>query len=76
MLVLPHSARFAPVATATRFLQSHGRKQLFWGMGLARRYGVGSELDRRPAAEAVPCFMFSTCDHYLSYTEISTDSAK
>lgn len=72
VLVLPHSARFAPVATTTRLLQSHGRKQLFWGMGLARRYGVGSERDRHPAAEAVRRLMLSTCDHYLSYTEIST----
>ena len=72
VLVLPHSARFAPVATATRLLQSHGRKQLFWGMGLARRYGVAAERDRRPAGEAVRRLMLSTCDHYLSYTEIST----
>lgn len=71
-LVLPHSARFAPVATATRLLQRRGRKQLFWGMGLARRYGIASERDRRPAAEAVRRLMLSTCDHYLSYTEIST----
>jgi glycosyltransferase involved in cell wall biosynthesis len=74
VLVLPHSARFAPVATATRLLQSHGRKQLFWGMGLARRYGIAPERDRRPAAEAVRRLMLSTCDHYLSYTEISTAS--
>jgi L-malate glycosyltransferase len=72
VLVLPHSGRFAPVATTTRLLQSRGRKQLFWGMGLARRYGVASEHDRRPAAEAVRRLMLSTCDHYLSYTEIST----
>ncbi len=72
VLVLPHSARFAPVATTTRLLQRHGRKQLFWGMGLARRYGVASERDRRPAAETVRRLMLSTCDHYLSYTEIST----
>ena len=72
VLVLPHSAQFAPVATTTRLLQSHGRKQLFWGMGLARRYGVSSERDRRPVAEAVRRLMLSTCDHYLSYTEIST----
>jgi L-malate glycosyltransferase len=74
VLVLPHSGRFAPVATATRLLQSHGRKQLFWGMGLARRYGVASERDRRPAAETVRSLMLSTCDHYLSYTGISTTS--
>jgi glycosyltransferase involved in cell wall biosynthesis len=74
VLVLPHSARFAPVAIATRLLQSHGRKQLFWGMGLARRYGVAPERERRPAAEAVRRLMLSTCDHYLSYTEISTTS--
>jgi glycosyltransferase involved in cell wall biosynthesis len=72
VLVLPHSARFAPVAATTRLLQSHGRKQLFWGMGLARRYGVASECDRRPAAEAVRRLMLSICDHYLSYTEAST----
>jgi hypothetical protein len=72
VLVLSHSARFAPVAVATRLLQSHGRKQLFWGMGLARRYCVASECDRRPAAETVRRLMLSTCDHYLSYTEIST----
>lgn len=73
-LVLSHSGRFAPVATATRFLQRHGRKQLFWGMGLARRYGAASERDRRPVGEAVRRLMLSTCDHYLSYTEISTTS--
>ena len=39
-LVLPHSARFAPLAGITRALQSRGRRQLFWGGGLARRYGV------------------------------------
>jgi len=72
VLVLPHSARFAPVATTTRFLQSRGRKQLFWGSGLARRYGAASEHDRRPAAEPVRRLMLSICDHYLSYTEIST----
>jgi glycosyltransferase involved in cell wall biosynthesis len=89
VLVLPHSARFAAVATASRFLQSGERKQLLWGMGLARRYGVAptrdrhpaaaarryhvaSARDRRPAAEAVRRLMLSTCDHYLSYTEIST----
>jgi glycosyltransferase involved in cell wall biosynthesis len=72
VLVLPHSGRFAPVATTTRLLQSHGRKQLFWGMGLARRYGEAAARDRRPPAEAVRRLMLSTCDHYLSYTEIST----
>jgi L-malate glycosyltransferase len=73
VLVLPHSGRFAPVATTTRLLQSHGRKQLFWGVGLARRYGGASELDRRQAAEeAVRRLMLSISDHYLSYTEIST----
>ena len=72
VLVLPHNVRFAPVATTTRRIQSHGRKQLFWGMGLARRYGGASERDRRPAAEAVRRLMLSICDHYLSYTEIST----
>jgi glycosyltransferase involved in cell wall biosynthesis len=72
VLVLPHSPQFAPVATMTRLLQSHGRKQLFWGMGLARRYGGASERDRRRVPEAVRRLMLSTCDHYLSYTEIST----
>jgi hypothetical protein len=72
VLVLPHSARFAPIATTTRLLQSRGRKLLFWGSGLARRYGIASERDRRPAAEAVRRLMLSICDHYLSYTEIST----
>jgi glycosyltransferase involved in cell wall biosynthesis len=71
-LVLPHSARYAPIATAARVFQSCGRKQLLWGMGLARRYGADSARDRRPAAEAVRRLMLSTCDHYLSYTEIST----
>ena len=71
-LILPHNVRFAPVAATTRRLQSHGRKQLFWGMGLARRYGGASERDRRPAAEAVRRLMLPICDHYLSYTEIST----
>jgi L-malate glycosyltransferase len=74
VVVLPHSGRFAPVATATRLLQSRGRKQMFWGMGLARRYGVDSERDRRLAGEVVRRMMLSTCDHYLSYTEISTKS--
>jgi glycosyltransferase involved in cell wall biosynthesis len=41
-------------------------------MGLSRRYGVAAAHDRRPAAEAVRRLMLSTCDHYLSYTEIST----
>ena len=72
VLVLPHSARYAPVATTTRLLQRHGRKQLFWGMGLARRYSAAAERDRRPAAESVRRLMLSTCDRYLSYTEIST----
>jgi glycosyltransferase involved in cell wall biosynthesis len=74
VLVLPHSGRFAPVATAARLLQSHGRRQLFWGMGLARRYSVTSERDRRRVGEAVRRLMLSTCDHYLSYTELSTRS--
>ena len=72
VLILPHSPQFAPIAITTRLLQSRGRKQLFWGMGLARRYGGASERDRHPAAEAVRQLMLSTCDHYLSYTEIST----
>ena len=48
-LVLPHSARFAPLAGITRALQSHGRRQLFWGMGLARRYGVAPVHSGDPA---------------------------
>ena len=52
-LVLPHSGRVAPVAAATRLAQAHRRKQLFWGMGLARRYGTAAARDRRPVAEAV-----------------------
>jgi glycosyltransferase involved in cell wall biosynthesis len=88
-LILPHDARFAPVAAITRLLQSRGRKQLFWGMGLARRYSVAPAHDSRPlavvrrdgaasararhlAAEAVRRSMLSKCDHYLSYTELST----
>jgi glycosyltransferase involved in cell wall biosynthesis len=71
-LVVPHSSRFAPVAAAARLLQSGRRKQLLWGMGLARRYSVASATDHRPTAEAVRRLMLSTCDHYLSYTEIST----
>jgi glycosyltransferase involved in cell wall biosynthesis len=71
-LVLPHSLRFAPVAAAARLLQRRGRKQLFWGMGMARRYGEASAGDRRPAAEAARRLMLSACDHYLSYTDLST----
>jgi glycosyltransferase involved in cell wall biosynthesis len=41
-LVLPHDARYAPVATLTWLLQSRGQKQLLWGMGLARRHNVAS----------------------------------
>jgi glycosyltransferase involved in cell wall biosynthesis len=51
-LVLPHDARYAPVATVTRLLQSRGRKQLLWGMGLARRYGMASAAYSDPAATA------------------------
>jgi glycosyltransferase involved in cell wall biosynthesis len=88
-LVLPHDARFAPIAVATRLRQNRGRKQLLWGMGLARRYGVGPSCDslrmdvaeyralpsprvHHLAGEAVRRLMLSTCDHYLSYTQIST----
>lgn len=90
VLVLPHSARFAPLASVTRFLQSRGRRQVFWGGGLARRYGVAptdsqtadqarcysaiSARDRRSAAETARRWMLSLCDHYLSYTEISTQN--
>jgi glycosyltransferase involved in cell wall biosynthesis len=90
-LILPHDARFVPVAAATRLFQVRGRKQLFWGMGLARRYGVASAHESCPvagarhdgaasararhlAAEVVRGSMLSTCDHYLSYTELSTAS--
>jgi L-malate glycosyltransferase len=72
VLVLPHSGRFAPVATVTRLLQSHGRKQVFWGMGMVGRFGKAAEGDRYPVGEAVRRSMLSTCDHYLSYTELST----
>lgn len=48
-LVLPHSARFAPLAGITRILQSHGRRQLLWGGGLARRYGVAPTHPGDPA---------------------------
>jgi glycosyltransferase involved in cell wall biosynthesis len=41
-------------------------------MGLARRYGAMPERDRRAAGEAIRRLMLSICDHYLSYTEIST----
>jgi L-malate glycosyltransferase len=74
VLIVPHNARFAPFATATRLLQGQGRKQLFWGMGLARRYGGVAERDRRRAGEAVRRLMLPACDHYLSYTELSTAS--
>jgi glycosyltransferase involved in cell wall biosynthesis len=72
VLVLPHSGRFAPVATATRILQTNGRRQVFWGMGLVGRYGIAAERDRYPVGEAVRRWMLSRCDHYLSYTELST----
>lgn len=72
-LVLPHSARFAPLASATRFRKRGGRRQLLWGMGLARRYSsLSAPADRRPVGEAIRRLMLSTCDHYLSYTEAST----
>lgn len=71
-LVLPHSVRFAPVAAMARLVQRHGRTQLFWGMGMARRYGEAAGADRRAAAEAARRLMLSICDHYLSYTELST----
>ena len=74
VLVLPHSPRFAPVATVTRLLQNDRRKQIFWGQGLARRYGVAAERDRHPVSEAVRRLMLPECDHYLSYTELSTVS--
>jgi glycosyltransferase involved in cell wall biosynthesis len=71
-LILPHSSRFAPVAGATRLRQRRGRKQLLWGMGMARRYGVSSPDDSPLLAGAVRRSMLSVCDHYLSYTEKST----
>lgn len=89
-LVLPHSGHFAPLAVAASSLRIRGQKQLFWGMGLARRYGVGpvsdqsaadahlygyvSARDRRLAGEAVRRLMLRTCDHYLSYTQASTSN--
>jgi glycosyltransferase involved in cell wall biosynthesis len=73
-LILPHSSRFAPVAAATRLQQRRGRKQLLWGMGMARRYGIALPDDSPPASEAIRRSMLSACDHYLSYTEISTRS--
>jgi L-malate glycosyltransferase len=72
VLVLPHSARFAPLATMTRLLRGRGDKQLLWGMGIARRYTAQSGCDRRPMAEAIRRLMLLTSDHYLSYTAIST----
>jgi glycosyltransferase involved in cell wall biosynthesis len=74
VLVLPHSGRVAPAAAAARLSQHHRRKLLLWGMGLARRYGIAAASDRQPTAEAVRRLMLSTCDHYLSYTELSTAS--
>ena len=71
-LVLPHSSRFAPAAAATRLRQRRARKQLLWGMGMARRYGIESPDDSPKAAEAIRRTMLSMCDHYLSYTDIST----
>ncbi len=90
-LVLPHDARFALLATAARLLQGRMRKQLLWGMGIARRYSVSSPYHSRPAAmvrsygaawarysrpaaKAVRRLMLSTCDQYLSYTDISTEN--
>jgi glycosyltransferase involved in cell wall biosynthesis len=72
-LVLPHSARFAPVAAAARLLQTRGRRQLLWGMGMARRYGIASASDSHHLTpKAMRRFMLSACDHYLSYTQFST----
>jgi glycosyltransferase involved in cell wall biosynthesis len=51
-LILPHDARFAPVAAVTQLLQKRGRKQLFWGMGLARRYSVAPTCNSYPEAVA------------------------
>lgn len=70
--VLPHSARFAPLAGIARLTQGHGRRQLLWGMGIARRYTAESECDRRPMGETIRRLMLRTSDHYLSYTAIST----
>lgn len=72
VLVLPHSLRFAPVAAVTRTLQCRGRRQLFWGSGMARRYGEGEARDRRLVADSARRMMLSVCDHYLSYTDLST----
>jgi glycosyltransferase involved in cell wall biosynthesis len=71
-LVLPHSARFAPLATITRVVHGSRQRQLLWGMGIARRYTAESESDRRPVAEAIRRRMLLTSDHYLSYTAVST----
>jgi glycosyltransferase involved in cell wall biosynthesis len=73
-LILPHSSRFAPMAAATRLRQRGGRKQILWGMGMARRYGIESPDDSPAAGEAIRRSMLSMSDHYLSYTEISTRS--
>jgi glycosyltransferase involved in cell wall biosynthesis len=51
-LILPHDARYAPVAAETRLLRSRERKQLLWGMGTARRYGVAAEYYNDPVAIA------------------------
>jgi L-malate glycosyltransferase len=72
VLVLPHSARFASLAATTRLLQGRGERQLLWGMGISRRYTAHSGSDPRPVGEAVRRAMLLTCDHYLSYTELST----
>ncbi len=72
VLVLPHSARFGPLAAMTRLLKGRGGRQLLWGMGIARRYTAESGCDRRPVAEAIRRLMLRMSDHYLSYTDIST----
>jgi L-malate glycosyltransferase len=72
VLVLPHSLQYFPLASSTRLIQRNRRRQLFWGMGTVRRYGLGSARDRSPASETVRRLMLALCDHYLSYTEFST----
>jgi L-malate glycosyltransferase len=72
VFVMPHSARFAPLASTARLMQGHRRRQLLWGMGIARRYTAESGCDRRPTAETIRRLMLRTSDHYLSYTAIST----
>lgn len=72
VLVLPHSARFGPLAAVARLLKGRKQRQLLWGMGIARRYTPETGCDRRPVADAIRRLMLLTSDHYLSYTDVST----